>query len=321
MSYRFFIASRSYGKYSPKTREFLQEEGCKLDFNQLDRVYKEEDLKKIIADYDGIVVGVDEMTEEVIEAAENLKVIGKNGIGVDNIDLEAASEAGIPVVNIPGANSHSVADLAVGLMLSLARSIPSVNNMTKEGKWERIIGRELWKKKIGVIGTGSIGREIIRRLTGGFKCQIMAYDIEKNEELAQNSLVQYCDLEEIIPEVDYLSLNVPLTESTRNLIDMERLSKMKDSAYLINTARGGVVDEEALYQALKEGEIAGAACDVFAEEPPGDSKLFELDNFIATSHIGAFTYETNRRAGMGLARDMMSVLNGEEPKNLVNQPY
>jgi len=206
-------------------------------------------------------------------------------------------------------------------MLALTRHIPAVNNKTKEGKWERIIGRELWNKKIGVIGTGSIGREIVKRLTGGFNCQILAYDIEKDEELVNNPLVEYKELAEIISEVDYLSLNLPLTESTRDLIDREKLSKMKDSAFLVNTARGGVVNEDDLYHSLKNGEIAGAACDVFAEEPPGDSKLFELDNFIATSHIGAFTYETNRRAGMGLAQDMIAAIKGDKPENLVNQPY
>lgn len=320
MSYNIFIASRSYSKYSPETKKFLQNQDCKLEYNKLDKVYKEEDLLKIVDKYDCLVVGVDEVTEKVIKKGDNLKVIAKNGIGVDNINLAAADKAGIPVVNIPGANSQSVADLSVALMLSLARAIPVVNNLTKSGNWQRIIGRELWGKKVGIIGTGNIGRLIAKRVKDGFNCEILAFDIDINQNFAKDSAVSYFEFNEVIEKSDFISLNVPLTSATKNLIDKEELKNMKETAYLINTARGGVVNEDELYQALKNKEIAGAACDVFAKEPPGEHKLFELDNFLATSHIGAFTYETNQRAGMGLAKDIVAVLKGEKPENLVNNP-
>jgi len=322
MTNKIFIASRSYGKYSPETINFLQDNGFEIEHNELDRVYKEEDLLEIVENFDVIVVGVDEVTENVIEKGEKLKVIGKNGIGVDNIDLEAADKYGIPVVNIPGANSHSVADLTIALMLSLARSIPQVNNKTKAGKWEREIGRELWDKTVGIIGTGEIGQQTAFRVINGFNCNVLAYDVVKDEKFSSKESVEYIDdIEKILADSDFISLHVPFTKETENLIDSRSLSIMKKEAYLINTARGGVVNEGDLYQALKENEIAGAASDVFSEEPPGKHQLFELSNFIATSHIGAFTYETNRRAGIGLARDIVSVIKGSKPENLVNNPW
>lgn len=322
MTHKVFVASRSYGKYSPETREYLETNGCEIDYNQLDRVYKEDDLIEIVEDYDILIVGVDEVTEKVINKGRDLKVIGKNGIGVDNIDLKAASKNGIPVVNIPGANSHSVADLSVCLMLSLARHITLINKKTKNAKWERKIGRELWNKKVGIIGTGEIGKQVAFRAIEGFNCEVLAYDMVKDEDLGSRQAVEYVDqIPEVLEDSDFVTLHVPYTEETNNMIDSEELELMKESSYLVNTARGGIINERALYDALKDDKIAGAACDVFSEEPPGYHDLFELDNFIATSHIGAFTYETNRRAGLGLARDIVAIINDKEPENLVNDPW
>ncbi len=321
MSYKIFIASRSYSKYSQKTKNFLKNNNCELYYNQKDKVYKEEDLLEIIDEYDCIVVGVDEVTEKVIKKGvkNDLKIIAKNGVGVDNIDLNAADKAGIPVINAPGTNSDSVADLTVALMLSLSRSIPVVNNMTKNGQWKRKIGNELWEKTIGIIGTGAIGKRAIKRLTG-FNCDFLAFDLEKDKELAEKYNVKYTDIDSILKNSDFISLHLPLNDNTEGLIDQEKLSIMKENAFLVNTARGGIVDEDDLYQALKNQEISGAAFDVFAEEPPEDSKLFNLDNFIATPHIGAFTYETNERTGMKLAKNIIKVFNEKEPNHLVNNP-
>ncbi len=317
MSFRIFVASRSYSKYSDKTRQFLKENDCILEFNEIDRPYKEKDLLEIVAEYDGIIVGVDEVTDQVIKRGKKLKVIAKNGVGVDNIDLKAADEASIFVVNAPGTNSDSVADLALTLMLSLCRSIPLINEMTKEGRWKRKIGTELWEKKVGIIGTGDIGQRVAARLKG-FNCQLLAYDINQEQEFARKHNVKYMELDDLLQKADFISLHLPLNKHTRNLIGERELGMMKKTAYLINTSRGGTVDEDALYNALKEGQIAGAACDVFAEEPPGQHKLFELENFIATSHIGAFTYETNERTGMKIARNLVRALKGERPDNVVN---
>jgi len=317
MSFKVFIASRSYSKYSKETKEYLEDNDCILEWNEHDRPLQENDLLKIISKYDGIIVGVDKVTEKVIKKGEKLKVIAKNGVGVDNIDLKAASEAGICVVNAPGTNSASVADLTVALMLALSRQIPIINTMTKNGLWQRKIGSELWKKKVGIIGTGEIGKGVIKRLKG-FECEILAYDLKKDLDFAEKYDVKYLELKDLLVESDYVSLHVPMNKYTKNLLDVDELKLMKKTSFLINTSRGGIVNEDALCKALKNHEIAGAACDKFLQEPPGHHPLFELDNFIATSYIGAYTYETNVRAGMMVAKNLVDVLKGKKPINLVN---
>ncbi len=319
MKYKVFIASRSYGKYSPETVSYLENNGCELEYNKLGRIYKEEDLLEIITDYDAIIIGVDEVTKKVINQGKRLKIIGRTGVGYDNVDIKTADKAGIYVVNTPGANNHSVADLTVGLMLSIGRLIPQINHKTRNGDWKRLIGRELWNKKVGIIGTGDIGQKVAGRLKG-FNCEILAYDITKNEEFIRDYDATYLELDELLKRADYISLHLPLNEGTRGLIDARRLSLMKKEAYIINTARGGIINEDDLYEALKAGTIAGAASDVFSNEPPGKHKLFELDNFIATSHIGAFTYEASERIGMKLAQNVIQGLKGITPENLVNNP-
>ena len=317
MSFKVFIASRSYSKYSKETKEYLEDNDCILEWNEHDRPLQENDLLKIISKYDGIIVGVDKVTEKVIKKGGKLKVIAKNGVGVDNIDLKAASEAGICVVNAPGTNSASVADLTVALMLALSRQIPIINTMTKNGLWQRKIGSELWKKKVGIIGTGEIGKGVIKRLKG-FECEILAYDLKKDLDFAEKYDVKYLELKDLLVESNYVSLHVPMNKYTKNLLDVDELKLMKKTSFLINTSRGGIVNEDALYQALKNHEIAGAACDKFLQEPPGHHRLFELDNFIATSYIGAYTYETNVRTGMMVAKNLVDVLKGKKPINLVN---
>lgn len=317
MIFKVFIASRSYSKYSKETKEYLEDNDCILEWNEHDRPLQENDLLKIISKYDGIIVGVDKVTEKVIKKGGKLKVIAKNGVGVDNIDLKAASEAGICVVNAPGTNSASVADLTVALMLALSRQIPIINTMTKNGLWQRKIGSELWKKKVGIIGTGEIGKGVIKRLKG-FECEILAYDLKKDLDFTEKYDVKYLELKDLLVESDYVSLHVPMNKYTKNLLDVDELKLMKKTSFLINTSRGGIVNEDALYQALKNHEIAGAACDKFLQEPPGHHRLFELDNFIATSYIGAYTYETNVRTGMMVAKNLVNVLKGKKPINLVN---
>jgi len=189
--------------------------------------------------------------------------------------------------------------------------------MTKNGLWQRKIGSELWKKKVGIIGTGEIGKGVIKRLKG-FECEILAYDLKKDLDFAEKYDVKYLELKDLLVESDYISLHVPMNKYTKNLLDVDELKLMKKTSFLINTSRGGIVNEDALCKALKNHEIAGAACDKFLQEPPGHHPLFELDNFIATSYIGAYTYETNVRAGMMVAKNLVDVLKGKKPINLVN---
>ena len=317
MEYKVFVASRSYSKYSKKTKQFLQDNDCVLDYNTLDRPYKEGDLLQIVEKYDAIIVGVDEVTKKVINKGKNLKVIAKNGVGVDNIDLKTASDKGVYVINAPGTNSPSVADLALALMLSLGRKITVINKITKDGLWKRKIGSELWEKTVGIIGTGDIGKGVARRLTG-FNCNLLAFDVNKDKAFAEKYNIKYMNLGDLLKQSDYVTIHLPLNSKTKDLIDMRELKLMQKTSYLINTARGGIVNEDSLYTALKNNIIAGAACDVYENEPPGKSILFTLDNFIATSHIGAFTYGTNKRTGIKVAKNLVKGLQGKRPNNIVN---
>jgi len=182
--YNIFIASRSFSKFSEEPLEYLKENGCIIDWNEQDRPFQEDDLIKIISKYNGIIVGVDKVTKKVIQYGKKLKVIAKNGIGVDNIDLDAASQAGIYVINAPGTNSNSVADLVLALMLALSRKLIIIDQMTKSGMWKRKIGHELWGKKVGIVGTGRIGQGVAKRVMG-FNCEVLAYDIQEDKNFAK----------------------------------------------------------------------------------------------------------------------------------------
>ena len=318
--YNIFIASRSFSKFSEEPLEYLKENGCIIDWNEQDRPFQEDDLIKIISKYNGIIVGVDKVTKKVIQYGKKLKVIAKNGIGVDNIDVDAASQAGIYVINAPGTNSNSVADLVLALMLALSRKLIIIDQVTKSGMWKRKIGHELWEKKVGIIGTGRIGQGVAKRVMG-FNCDILAYDIQEDKNFAKKYKIKYYDLDYVLKNADYVTLHIPFNKNTKDLISTREFKLMKNSSFLINAARGGIINEEALYEALKGGLIAGAACDVFLEEPPQESPLFELDNFIATSHIGAYTYESNYNTGITIAKDLINVLKGNKPINFVNKIY
>ncbi len=284
----------------------------------------EEELRRHVRDADAWVVrSGTRVTRELIEEAENLKVIARAGVGVDNIDVEAATERGIIVVNAPESSSISVAEHTMGLMLALARRIPQADRSVRRGEWERqrFIGVELAGKVLGIIGLGRIGRQVAKRARA-FEMEVIAFDPYISEEVAEELGVELVeDLDELLRRADVVTIHVPLTEETRGMIGERELKLMKESAFLINCARGEVVDEEALVRALKEGWIAGAALDVFAEEPPGeDHPLYELDNVVLTPHIGGSTSEAQRAAGLIVAREIERVLKGEIPENVVNLP-
>lgn len=282
---------------------------------------KEELIEKI-RDKDGLLVrSATKVTRDVIEAAENLKVIGRAGVGVDNIDIKAATERGIIVVNAPEASSITVAEHTIGLMLALARRIPQANASLKAGKWEKkkFLGIELRGKTLGVIGMGRIGSQVVRKAKA-FEMHCIAYDPYISKKLAEELGVEVVELDELLARSDFITIHVPLTEQTRHLINAEAIAKMKDGAYLINAARGGVVDEAALYDALRSGKLAGAALDVFEKEPPFGSPLLELDNCIVTPHLGASTEEAQRYASLIACEEVLKVLRGEPPRNVVNMP-
>ncbi len=276
----------------------------------------EQRLIELLNGMDGAVVGVVPMTDRVIESASSLKVVSMHGVGFDHVDLEAAARKGLIVANCPGANDQAVADLAIGLMVAIARRIPFADQDVRNGKWGRYQGTELWKKTLSLIGLGRIGRGVAKRALG-FEMQVLAYDPYVDEVQAEAIGVRMSSFEEVITAADFLSLHATLTEETRHMIGKRELERMKPSAFLINTARGGLVDEEVLYAALAEGRLAGAGLDAFAAEPPTGSPLLQLENVVLTPHIGAHTQEAIERVGVLAARNVVQALRTGEPVHRV----
>ncbi|WP_126993816.1 D-2-hydroxyacid dehydrogenase [Thermosipho globiformans] len=268
-------------------------------YNVTSEHLEKEELIKEIPNIDVLVVrSATKVTADVIEAGKNLKIIARAGTGLDNVDVEKAKEKGIKVINTPGANGISVAELAIGLMISCARHIAKGTIDLKNGEWtkKQLKGHELYKRTVGIIGFGNIGREVAKRLLA-FDMRVLAYDPFVKET---DMNVEIVDLDTIFKESDFITIHVPLTNETKHLVSKDAFEKMKEGVILINAARGGVVDEEALYNALVSGKVYAAGLDVFEVEPPTDElrkKLLELPNVVATPHIGASTVEAQLRVG------------------------
>ncbi len=280
------------------------------------------ELLQEIADADGLIVrSQTKVTAPVFDAAEKLKIVGRAGAGYDNIDLEAATRNGVIVANAPGGNSVAAAEHTLALMLSLARTVVEAHRSTADGGWERkkFVGTELRRKNIGVVGLGRVGLEVARRLHG-FDAKVLAYDPFVSPERAEELGVQLMELDDLLRVSDFVSLHLPKTPETAGLIDADRLASMKPSARLINCARGGLVDEDALIEALKTGKLAGAAFDVFEPEPPTDRRLFELPNFIGTPHIAAHTEEAQKEVSIIVAKQVVSALKTGIASNALNIP-
>ncbi|AEC52884.1 phosphoglycerate dehydrogenase [Pyrococcus sp. NA2] len=293
-----------------KAIQILKDAGLEVVYEE----YPEEDrLVELVKDVEAIIVrSKPKVTRKVIENAPKLKVIARAGVGLDNIDVEAAKEKGIEVVNAPAASSRSVAELAVGLMFAVARKIAFADRKMREGKWAKkeAMGIELEGKTLGVVGFGRIGYQVAK-ICKALGMNILLYDVYKNEERAKEVGGKFVDLETLLRESDIVTIHVPLLESTYHLINEERLRLMKKNAILINTSRGAVVDTNALVKALQEGWIAGAGLDVFEEEPlPADHPLTKLDNVVLTPHIGASTHEAQERAGVEVAQKVVEILKG-----------
>ena len=314
---KILITPRSFASFSDKPLKMLTERDYKIERNNTGRPYKKEEMLKLIKDVDGIIIGIDELSAKIIEEANELKVISKYGIGLDNIDINMATNKKIIVTNTPTANVDAVADLAFGLVLSLARRIPEADKKTKSGKWEKIIGKSVWEKTVGIIGLGKIGKQVVKRAQG-FEMNILAFDIVKDKKFAQKYGIKYVNLEKLLQKSDYISIHIPLNDATRNMVSYEELEKMKKDAFLINTSRGGIVDEEALYNALRNNKLRGAALDVYNNEPIRESPLKELDNVIMTPHIGAYTEEAIENMSIQAAQNLIDVLEGRETQNRVN---
>ena len=282
-----------------------------------------DELVAAIGDYDALVVRSEtRVTEAVIAAGRRLKVVARAGIGVDNIDLDAATRAGIAVVNAPIGNTVAAAEHTMALMLALARNVPQAYASMKAGEWRRsaFMGIEVRNKTLGIIGLGRVGSEVARR-AAAFGMRLIAYDPFVSPDLAARLGVAVMSLEELLPQADFVTLHTPLTAGTHHLISAPRLALMKPGARLINVARGELVDDDALLDALAGERLAGAALDVFANEPPGDLPLLEHPRLLATPHLGASTEEAQREVAIEAAEQALAVLDGRPARNTVNAPF
>jgi len=291
-----------------KAVEFLRKEGVEVIYVEYP---SEEELIELVKDVEGLIVrSKPKVTRRVIEAAPKLKVIGRAGVGLDNIDLEATKERRIIVVNSPGASARSVAELVFSLMLSVARKVAFADRKIREGVWtkKQCLGFELEGKTVGIIGFGRIGYQVAK-IANAFGMNVLLYDPYPNEERAKEVGGRFVELETLLKESDVVTLHVPLLEETYHLIDEEKLRLMKKTAILINAARGAVVDTKSLVKALEEGLIYGAGLDVYEEEPlPKDHPLTKFDNVVLTPHIGASTEEAQLRAGLEVAKKIVELL-------------
>lgn len=247
-------------------------------------------------DFDAVVVGTDKFTAAHFKAGKNLKAVMKFGVGTDNIDMKAAKEHGVKVLNMPGVNSDAVAGMAFAMMMAATRRVAEGDRLVRQGQWPRLMGMCPMGKTLGIVGTGAIGR-LLAKMVAGLNMRIIGYDVCQNAEF-ESIGGEYVDFNTLLAQADYISIHVPLTTETRHLFDARAFSQMKQTAVLINTARGPIVDEKALYDALKNGKIAVAALDVFESEPPRNSPLIELNNAICLPHIAAYTVEAMRRSDM-----------------------
>jgi D-3-phosphoglycerate dehydrogenase len=305
------IASRSFGKNCPEVLEQLENAGC-VFMPGFERVPTEEQLMERISSVEVLVSGTEPVTDRVLANAPRLRLIAKHGVGVDNIDLAAAKKRGIPVATAGPAMVDSVADLTLGLLLACARKIPQGDANVKAGGWDRFVGPELRSKTLGIIGLGQIGKAVARRAKG-FGLELLAYDALPDAQFAASWGVRYVGFDELLAHSDFISIHAPLLPETRSLFTSSSFEKVKRGAFLLNMARGELLDEEALYQTLRNGRLAGAATDVFATEPPGASPLLSLPNFIAMPHCGGQTPEALRRMGEITGENVLRVVRGENP--------
>jgi D-3-phosphoglycerate dehydrogenase len=282
-----------------------------------------EELKAEIGPYHALVIrSATRVTEDLLEAAENLKVVGRAGIGLDNVDIPAATRRGVVVMNTPGGNVVTTAEHAISMMLSLSRNIVQGTASLKTGRWDKkkLMGREIYNKTLGVIGFGKIGSVVADRARG-LKMKVLVYDPVVQDETIEKQGFEPVRLDALYARADYITIHVPKNKDTANMINAEALSKMKDEVMLINCARGGIVDEEALYDALESGKAAGAALDVFAQEPPpSDLRLLKSEKVILTPHLGASTFEAQTNVAVAVANQIVEYLKHNNVVNAVNVP-
>ncbi|WP_170003295.1 phosphoglycerate dehydrogenase [Pseudopontixanthobacter vadosimaris] len=306
-------------KMDPNAARIFKENGCDVD---VITGQSPEELKAMIGQYDGLAIrSSTTVTPEILDAATNLKVIGRAGIGVDNVDIPYASGKGVVVMNTPFGNSITTAEHAIAMIMALARQLPEANESTQAGKWEksRFMGVEVTGKVLGLIGAGNIG-SIVASRAQGLRMKVIAYDPFLTEERGVELGIEKVDLDGLLERADFISLHTPLTDQTRNILSAENLAKTKEGVQIVNCARGGLIDEAALKAGLESGHIAGAALDVFAREPAKENPLFGTPNFICTPHLGASTTEAQVNVALQVAEQMSDFLVNGGVSNALNMP-
>lgn len=301
---KVLVTARSFASAGKEAEEYLRAHNCeivRLSGNV------EEGLKRELPGAAAVVAGLEKYDRATLESAPELKVISRYGVGYDKVDLAAAREKGIAVTITAGANENSVADLAVSLMLACARNIPLMSDSVKKGAVNRPLGLEMWHKTLGVVGVGRIGKGVIRRAKG-FGMEILCYDMYQDLEFAKQYDAKFVDLDTLLGKSDFITLHTPYNEQTKNMISTGQFSRMKQNAVLVNTARGGLIDEDALYHALKDRRIYAAALDATVVEPACASPLCTLDNCILTPHAGATTVDAVDQMSLMAARNVVEVL-------------
>ena len=304
---KVLVTPRSFAKNDSAPLDLLAARGVEVVRNAGGGIMSRGQMLEAIADCEGVIVGVDPLDADVLDHAPRLRAVAKYGVGVDNIDLDACAKRNIRVSRTVGANSAAVADYAFALMLALARKVVSIDGGCRKGDWRKITTADVSGKHLGLLGLGAIGRQMVSRAKG-FGMRVSAFDTQWDDGYARENGVSRLDVDDICRRCDFVSLHLPLTGQTWNVLDSRRLSLMKPEAYVVNTARGGLVDEAALLDALQSGRLAGAGLDAFAEEPPAERRWFTLDNVILGSHCAASTEGAadamSRQAADNLIRDL-----------------
>ncbi len=301
---KVLVTPRSFGKTDPLAFEILRKAGLEISVNDSGGILDREQLAARLADCDGVVLGVDPLDAGVLARAPKLRAVAKYGVGVDNIDLEECKRRGIRVSKTVGANSDAVADYAFALMLALARRVPQIDAMCRKKDWSKVTTLDVNGRTLGLLGIGAIGKGMVARAKG-FGMKVMAHDVFWDAAYAAQAGVEKATPEEIYRAADFISIHTPLTEETRGMIGREQLEAMKRTAIIINTARGGIVDEAALLEALKNKTIYGAGIDAFEEEPPANPEWYGLDNLLMGSHSAASTTGATERMGRMAAENLV----------------
>ena len=305
---KVLVTPRSFGQTDKYAFQLLEDAGFCIIRNDTGGILTEAQLLEYISDCDGVILGVDPLTAAIIEKSPKLKAVAKYGVGVDNIDLEACKEHGIAVSRTVGANADAVADYAFALMLAVARKVILIDASCRKSDWGKTSAIDVNGKTLGLIGLGAIGKGVVARASG-FGMRILAYDVFWDEEYAKNAGIERMSVAQICEQADFISLHAPLTEQTRSMIGAKQIKAMKKTAIIINTARGGIIDEAALLAALREGQIYGAGIDAFEEEPPTNTEWFTLPNVVLGSHCAASTAgaieKMGRMAAKNLIRDLL----------------